>query len=61
MNTYLFKGSYTHSGQLVGKSITAPSYERAKEIFDSDHSDGITLLNCRLVTDGKPRKYIKLL
>ena len=60
MNTYLFKGTYTGTNTIVTKTITAPSYERAKEKFDQDHADGITLLNCRLVTEGRARRYLKL-
>lgn len=60
MNTFLFKGTYTGTSTIVTKTITAPSYERAKEIFDKDHADGITLLNCREVTEGRAVRYLKL-
>ena len=60
MKTYLFKGTYTGTNNIVSKSITAPSYERAKEIFDKDHADGVTLLNCRLVQGNRATRYLKL-
>ena len=60
MNTFLFTGTYTGTSTKVTKTITAPSYEGAKEIFDKDHGDGITLLNCREVTEGRARRYLKL-
>ena len=60
MNTFLFTGTYTGTSTKVTKTITAPSYERAKQIFDKDHGDGITLLNCREVTEGRARRYLKL-
>ena len=60
MNTYLFKGTYTGTSTIVTKTITAPSYERAKEIFDKNHADGITLLNCRQVIEGRAVRYLKL-
>ena len=60
MNTFLFTGTYTGTSTKVTKTITAPSYERAKEIFDKNHGDGITLLNCREVTEGRARRYLKL-
>ena len=60
MHTFLFKGTYTGTNTIVTKTITAPSYERAKEIFDKEHGDGITLLNCREVTEGRARRYLKL-
>lgn len=60
MNTFLFTGTYTGTSTKVTKTITAPSYERAKEIFDKDHGDGITLLNCREVTEGRAVRYLKL-
>jgi len=60
MNTFLFTGTYTGTSTKVTKTITAPSYERAKQIFDKDHADGITLLNCREVTEGRARRYLKL-